>query len=141
MTIHRIRLAGPWESQSLDEQLQPVGEISRCQLPFTVPASLHRQGVLLVRGFHRPTGIESATVLRIVLKAVACPALVQMNGEEIVPGVRNGTNTLKQDTAEGEYLFEITRLIQPFNHLSVRFITNSAEALATLETVWLEIQE
>ena len=131
MKKHRIRLAGPWESQSVDDQQQPVGETIRCQLPFTLQESLRETGVLLTRGFHCPTGIDHSTQLRIVLQASERPDVVRINGTEIA------ACAARQDA---EFAFEVTGRIAAFNQLSVLLRSTGFESAAALHTAWLEIQ-
>jgi hypothetical protein len=141
MKTHRIRLAGPWEARLLDEECQPGGDIVRCQLPYSVPVSQSRCGVLLLRGFHRPTGIDSSTVLRIVLKANTQPHEVRINNRPITTGERDGVSPSVHDTEFREYVFDITHSNETFNQLSVGFRTSDAADPVTLETAWLEILE
>ncbi|MEJ7590854.1 MAG: hypothetical protein WKF77_04845 [Planctomycetaceae bacterium] len=131
MKNHRIRLAGPWESQFIGDDGQPVGEVIRCQLPFTLPESKRESGVLLTRGFHCPTGIDDTTTLRIVLQASETPNAVRINGKDIAEcAVR----------LDSEFAFEVTGRIEAFNQLSVLFKSAEDELPAALNTAWLEIQ-
>ena len=131
MKNHRIRLAGPWESQSIGDDGQPVGEVIRCQLPFTLPGPEYESGVLLTRGFHRPTGIDDTTTLRIVLQASECPDAVRINGTDIAECAAS---------VDAEFAFEVTGRIVEFNLLSVLFKSTEAESPPALNTAWLEIQ-
>ena len=54
---HRIRLRGPWESESLTRR-------------FT-------------RRFHQPTGLIAATHVRLVIAEAAADARIELNGKEI----------------------------------------------------------
>lgn len=141
MKAHRIRLAGPWEAQQLDQELQPVGDVVKCQLPYTVMPSQTPSGVFLLRGFHRPTGIEQNTVLRIILKANQQPHEARINSTpaDVSEVSRIGTTNLSDNRSE--YSIDITRSIAAFNQLSVSFLVSTAEIPATLETAWLEIQD
>lgn len=131
MNIHRIRLAGPWESQFIGDSGQPVGEVIRCQLPFSLPESQSQSGVLLTRGFHCPTGIDETTRLRIVLQASECRIVVQINGTNIVECPAR---------LDAEIAFEITGTLAEFNQLSVLIKTAESETRPALNTAWLEIQ-
>ena len=140
MTAHRIRLAGPWEARQLNDQKQPIGDLANCQLPYTVMPAQNPSGVLLLRGFHRPTGIDQNTILRIILKANRRPHEVRINGitSEVRPA--SSSSTILNDT-HSEYSVDITHAIAAFNQLGVSFQINAAETSATLETAWLEIQD
>ena len=131
MKNHRIRLAGPWESQFIGEDGEPVGEVIRCGLPFTLPGPEHGSGVLLTRGFHGPTGIDDTTTLRIVLEAGKCPDAVRINGTDIETCAAS---------LDAEFAFEVTGRIAEFNQLSVLFRSAECESPPALKTAWLEIQ-
>ena len=130
MATHRIRLVGPWESQTVDDQSQPVGEVVRCQLPFAVPEACHATGILLMRGFHRPTGIDGSTTLSIVLKGREKPQEVRLNGAVI----SESTTAI-----DNEFAYDVTSLVESFNRLSVLFAQHSAVTQTALETAWLQI--
>jgi len=131
MKNHRIRLAGPWESQSINEQQNPDGEVIRCQLPFTLPESQRKSGVLLTRGFHCPTGIDQSTTLRIVLQASESPNAVRINGTDLTTGAA---------CLDAEFAFDVTGRIAAFNQLSVLLKSTECELPTSLHTAWLEIQ-
>ncbi len=131
MKNHRIRLAGPWESQSVDIHQQPVGEAIRCQLPFTLPESQRESGVLLTRGFHCPTGIDDTTTLRIVVQASECPSAVRINGTHIAECPAR---------LDAEFAFEVSGQITEFNQLGVLFKSTECESPPTLKIAWLEIR-
>lgn len=131
MKTHRIRLAGPWDSHLVADDGQPVSEVIRCQLPFTLPESQQESGVLLTRGFHCPTGIDDATILRIVLQANRSPNAVRINGIEI---------SECPPRLDAEFSFDITGRIEAFNQLSVLFMATTSECGAVLNTAWLEIR-
>lgn len=131
MKNHRIRLAGPWESQFIGEDGKPVGEVIRCGLPFMLPGPEHESGVVLTRGFHCPTGIDDTTTLRIVLQAGKCPDAVRINGTDISECAAS---------VDAEFAFEVTGRIVEFNLLSVLFKSTATEPAAALNTAWLEIE-
>ena len=130
MKNHRIRLAGPWASQFIGDDGQPVGEVIRCQLPFTLPESQRESGVLLTRGFHCPTGIDDTTTLRIVVQASESPSAVRINGTDIAECAVH---------PDSEFAFEVTGRIEAFNQLSVLFKSAEGDPTAALNTAWLEI--
>lgn len=131
MKNHRIRLAGPWESQFVGDDGQPVGEVIRCLLPFPLPEPQQEAGVMLNRGFHCPTGIDDTTTLRIVVQSGKCPDVVRINGVDIAECPAG---------LDAEFAFEVTDRIAEFNQLSVLFKSVGCESPTTLNTVWLEIQ-
>ena len=126
---HRIRLAGPWEWQVIGSPQQSTREAARCQLPFTLSGDQRESGVVLTRRFHRPTGINDATTLRIVLQASRKPVDVQLNGKSL-PG--------SESSVAAEYCFNLTGRVEPFNQLSVLLLPQT-DASATLQSAWLEI--
>jgi len=131
MPNHRIRLAGPWESQSIDGNQHPVGKLIRTQLPFTLSKTQHQSGIQLTRGFHRPTGIDDQTKLRIVLQASSSPFMVQLNGSRIAEC---------DSESAGEHVFPLGESMDDFNQLSVLFAAPNPNAAVTLDTAWLEIR-
>lgn len=132
MATHRIRLVGPWESQTVDDESQPVGDVVRCQLPFELAEAHHGGGILLMRGFHRPTGINDLTMLRIVLKGTEKPKEIRLNGAAIPESTT---------TMDNEFAYDIASLVESFNRLSVLFGQDTVDTCTTLETAWLEIQD
>lgn len=141
MKAHRIRLAGPWDAQQLDDKFQPVGDVVNCQLPYSATPSQNPSGVLLLRGFHCPTGIDQSTILRIILKANQQPheVCINSNPAEVCEASRIGNTNLND--AHSEFSIDITQSIAAFNQLSVSFTISTTELPATLDHVWLEIQD
>lgn len=145
MKAHRIRLAGPWEAQLLDDEMQPVGGVFNCRLPFVMLpnamlSSQYATGVLLLRGFHRPTGIDKNSVLRIILKANQRPHEVRINSTPVEVSEASHVGTTNLDDSHHEFSIDITQTIDAFNKLSVNFQIKTPEMPATLESAWLEIQ-
>jgi hypothetical protein len=68
LTVHVIRLRGPWECERVENHSQSV---VRC-----------------LRRFNRPTGLGTCTRVWLVCDALPCPALLRFNGAELgsVPG-------------------------------------------------------
>ncbi len=126
---HRIRLAGPWEWCGIGDPQEPLIKKTGCQLPFTLAEDLCDAGVMLMRRFHRPTGIDDTTKMRIVLVASVQPTDVQLNGK---------TLPACESTDESEYCFDLTGRAEPFNQLSILLMPQTDTA-ATLHAVWLEI--
>ena len=141
MQAHRIRLAGPWEAQLLDNELRPVGDVLNSRLPCSMFPSQNQTGVLLQRGFHRPTGIDQNSVLRIILKANQKPHHVRINSTLAEVRAASDIGTTNINDSYGEFSIDITHSIAAFNQLSVIFQAGSSEMPATLETAWLEIQD
>jgi len=97
MSVHLIRLAGPWELQA--EAADPV----RVKLPSKVPAN-----GWLSRKFHRPSGLDHGSVVRVELNTDGIRLIVKLNGRELSP------------TSESPLQFDITSLLQAFNSLRVQ---------------------
>lgn len=82
MSIHQIRLAGPWELLSDEDMAAPQGSPpqirqsphrspARCQLPYDAevaepPSSATEGRVILCRRFHKPAGLGADTEVRLV---------------------------------------------------------------------------
>jgi hypothetical protein len=141
MKAHRIRLAGPWEAQLLNDESQPVGGMLDSRLPYSMFPSPEQTGVRLQRGFHRPTGIDPNSVLRIILKANQKPHEVRINSTPAEVRTASDDGTTNLNDTHGEFSIDITHSIAAFNQLSVIFQAGSSEMPATLETAWLEIQD
>lgn len=130
MFKHRIRLAGPWDFRTLDVQLMPRGEATTCRLPVTLTDFKNTSGTRLLRGFHKPTGVDDNTSLRIVIQATAAPQVVMINEQQIYECAAE---------IDGEYVFDITTCIKAFNLLGIEFTPGRHISPPTLKNVWLEI--
>ncbi|MCA9010225.1 MAG: hypothetical protein KDB01_10790 [Planctomycetaceae bacterium] len=131
MSKHRIRLAGPWDFQTLDSGLAPRGETTECRLPVILVDLTNETGIQLQRGFHKPTGIDGK-LLRLVLQANTPPRAVLIND------VRIAESAVEH---ESEYAFEITTHIKPFNWVCILLTVEDYQPSPVLNTVWLEILE
>lgn len=96
MSVHRIRLAGPWHWQTSEDMSQPLPEATQtrtifdtgrtselwheCRLPFEVPDCGDTEIVKLRRRFHRPTGIVESTQLHIALQTADLEVSLLVNG-------------------------------------------------------------
>ena len=128
---HRIRLAGPWESQAVAPLTQCANEPDRLQLPFSLTKDQRDAGLIFIRRFHRPTGIDESTELRIICHASEKPSDLQLNGQSLA-------DRLVSDGRE--FCCEVTGFLKSFNQLSVMFPARS-DADLTMECVWLEIAD
>jgi len=114
MSVHTIRLAGPWELQTSSD-----ATVERVTLPHRISS-----GEELRRKFHCPSGLTNDSTVRIVLTSTGSDIQLQLNGRN-APPVAN---------ADGQ--FDVSGLLQPFNAL-----TASSSKTATLTTAVLEIHE
>jgi len=97
MSVHTIRLAGPWELQAEEED--PV----RVQLPSHVPSNGR-----LVRKFHRPNGLSDDSEVRVELTVDSIRVVVRINDHQL------------SATSDSTLRFDITSYLQPFNSLSIQ---------------------
>ena len=139
MSSHRIRLAGPWEWQAVaeGEQVSDVREPQTCRLPF--PAGLGSPvsgGILLRRGFHRPTGIAAGTSVVIVVEVVNCVPEVWLNGQILSCTSGNGAAGMPQP-----WRFDVSELMKSFNELRVRLMPAGSDSQPSLHAAALEIRE
>ncbi len=131
MSKHRIRLAGPWDFQTVDDGLVPRGETTECRLPVTLVDLTNETGIQLRRGFHKPTGIDGK-LLRLVLQANTPPRAVLINDVRIAEWLVE---------PESEYAFEITTHIKAFNLVCILLTVEDYQTSPMLKNFWLEILE
>ncbi|MEZ6122184.1 MAG: hypothetical protein R3C49_03285 [Planctomycetaceae bacterium] len=129
---HQIRLAGPWEV------LLREGDWQRCSLPFTPEPDRSActsgseiaagPGIQLRRKFHRPTGINSRTILLIEVTADIGVPFVQVNDQLVAASNTQPSEdaTDKQPVNNVSSRFPVTDLIQPFNSLQFEIPEASA---------------
>ncbi len=115
MSIHSIRLAGPWELQA--GSADPV----RVQLPSDVPSNGQ-----LIRKFHRPSGLDDGTEVRVELAANGAQLIVKLNDQVLSP------------VSESPLQFDITSQLQSFNSLCMR--AADGEALVLQSAVLLIVE-
>lgn len=142
MNPHRIRLAGPWEW--CDFSSQSPGDRQSCQLPFssTADSGDHRDCVslLLSRRFHCPTGIDSATVVKIALEVQSSKAEATLN--EVPLETDAEADDFPQDAKPIRVVrFPVSGALRPFNELKV-FLSHASDGVAaTLLSAYLEIHQ
>ena len=122
MSVHTIRLAGPWELY------QAGSEATRVKLPFEFPKP--SDSCRLVRKFHRPSGLTDDCEVRIVLQVSQQPMTVVVNDQVLQPSV----------TEEDTCSCDVTALLQSFNSLSLQVAENTAAAVVVQAAV-MEIHE
>ncbi|MEZ6061290.1 MAG: hypothetical protein R3C19_13180 [Planctomycetaceae bacterium] len=110
-SVHEIRLAGPWEFTRAESPDSP----QRCTLPIAVDEARQAPGaVTLTRRFHRPTGLDAGSQVRIAVDFRGDTPLVAVNGvlldmcECSVPA---------SETQQAE--FNITGALRDFNTLTI----------------------
>jgi len=132
MSVHKIRLAGPWE-------WLPVGSSSAaercerrpCQLPFPeAPApdsslavsegTQILQPVWLFRRFHCPTGIDESVRVLLAVEVLHGVVQLQLNGADIVPHSADDVGVR----------FDVTSSLKPFNELGILFAADDAGSQA-----------
>ncbi len=142
MSVHKIRLAGPWE-------WLPVGspnaaesrERKPCQLPFpeaSTPAAasavMEATGVLqpvwLFRRFHCPTGIDESIKVLLAVELRHGVVQLQLNGADIV----------RHSAVADSVRFDVTSSLKPFNELGILFAgDDSGSHAARVVAVCLEM--
>ena len=123
MSIHTIRLAGPWELQ------QKGSEPIRVQLPFELPST--DDTCQLIRKFHRPSGLTDECQVRIAVTTSYTPLTVVINEEPIEP------STVSQEEHSCEATYDATTLLKAFNSLSIQ---PTAGAASTVQAAVIEIE-
>lgn len=117
MSIHAIRLAGPWELQV--EGADPV----RVRLPSEAPSNGR-----LIRKFHRPGGLDEGSEVRIELTSEKTHLVVRLN-DHVLSAV-----------AESPLQFNVTSLLQPFNSLCIQSVDEAAAILQSATMLILEAE-
>ncbi len=126
-SVHQIRLAGPW-SMITDTGARKI----------KMPASWrdllgdYSGTVIFKRSFNSPTGLQNQRLF-IVLPETHCRGVIRLNN--VVVGAFNETQIKNR--------FEITRLIQPHNHLEIELscLPESRNETGLHSPVILEIVE
>ncbi len=113
-SIHRIRLAGPWEV------VADAGN-KRVKMPAGWQEVLgsYCGSAIFKRSFNSPTGLQNQR-LYIVLPATHCRGSVWLNN--VLLGEFNDEKTDSQNESQAETKFEITSLIQQHNQLKIELI-------------------
>lgn len=153
MTGHRIRLAGPWEFRPdhLDDRGDGAGNVNRVQLPFRLPPVTHGSRSIVIRGFHRPTGLEPATQVilqlqvRVPTEAALASIEIRLNDVPVAP-VRPDRQTealTERESGLVRWSIELTPLLRSFNvlHFIASETLNGEAGLIELVSAELEIIE
>jgi hypothetical protein len=115
--MHAIRLRDPWQRQSLDDG-----------------------GIQLTRLFHRPTGLDEASRVWLVIEEIVGGGQVTLN-DRLIGHVLSQQNTaVRGDEICCPARFEITPYLQPANLLSIKLPGLTKETTALLGPVRLEIE-
>lgn len=122
MTVHTIRLAGPWEHHIAGT------ELVRVSLPCHVSAG--DPACTLVRKFHRPSGLSDECDVSIVFTADNDSLELRLNDQSVSDPriIRSGSWS--------RVTFSVTPLLKSFNSLSVRC---SNDRSLTLQSVVMQI--
>ncbi len=169
MSVHRIRLAGPWELavdessgvSTIAEQLSDFPEwlfsgksegrprpygLRRVQLPYSLEATdaftLPENNFWLCRAFHRPNGLTDRTSVRLVVAYTGSVRRVVLNSVDLtdLTPPEPGGQTLPADTRTA--VFCITEHLQTFNRMAVCLKPAKISSQnASLNSVTLEIEE
>ena len=123
MSIHNIRLAGPWELH------QQGSEATRVQLPFELQTTDNT--CQLIRNFHRPSGLTDECQVHIVATTSITPLTVLVNGKLVEP------SAVSKGEQSCEATYDATTLLKAFNSLSIQ---SAAGAPSTVRAVAIEIE-
>jgi hypothetical protein len=129
---HIIRLRGPWQYQPLARfvplpgdalqptinKLPPGGVIALPADWGGVLGSDFQGTVRFLRRFNRPTGLDAASRVWLVIEEVDFQALVALNGREYGEVIAGSANSVSE-TRECPTRFEITADLAPHNLLSI----------------------
>jgi hypothetical protein len=122
MSIHKIRLAGPWELH------KEGSEPTRVQLPFDMPST--DDTCQLIRKFHRPSGLTDDCQVRIVV-TTNTPLAVFINEEPVEP------SAVSMESQSCDSAYDATALLRPFNLLSVQ---SRDDAASHVQAAAIEIE-
>ncbi len=143
MSVHRIRLAGPWEwlpaifpdSGSTE---RPQAGRQACQLPFVPAAQPDRpDAVRMYRRFHQPTGMDAATKITLLIQFRGVAADVQLNGISL-PIIASVQEQLTENQLTR---CDISGLLKAFNEVCIQISGSGDRGPAVLISVNLEIHE
>jgi hypothetical protein len=152
MSIHSIRLAGPWEWRSFSgtAEKSDISEFVKCQLPFPDASCAPPGSIVMRRRFHRPTGLDDRTTVRVALQfrgnksahsAQAMESCLQVRvNDQGVPAtvVESPENSDSNGEIRLQLRCDISPLLRPFNDLQIDF--NHPEHQLSLEAACLEIK-
>ena len=144
MSLHRIRLAGPWEWQAftVTSGVAGIGEIHKCQLPFpSEPGIVADHGILLRRRFHEPTGMSAATTVTVTVEIQDGIPQLWLN-DRILTGVAESEFTeLANSAMTNQWRFDVSGFLKSYNELQVHVIPLRPDSLPRLNAAALEIRE
>ena len=138
MSVHRIRLRGPWRYESLSAEITDPAS-GRVPLPGAWQELFGEVAgrVRFSRTFHRPTNLEPGSRVHLVFEGLGGAAEISLNGRKIGESA-NGT------AAEDSLRIEVTERLNPHNELQVDVQYDPTES-ATPGGLWglvvLEIHE
>ena len=115
--MHRIRLAGPWQ---IPDHVDKQDSWTNVSLPLTHAATGSEGRLRIRRKFHSPTGIDSATPLRICITGERIDG-VSLNGELLPAG--STTAFVDSDAIS----FDVTGRLKSFNELEVWLLPNPSQ--------------
>ena len=114
---HDIRLAGPWEYSTPNNE-----PWVRCQLPWNSPAGVAE--VILRRKFHRPSGLNENSRVKVLIYADATIPSVRLNGEIVavtVPLLSISSKSADESPVR-ENCFDVSMTLQEFNTVEVELV-------------------
>lgn len=156
MSVHRIRLAAPWEWRPIEsDTATPPTERRTCQLPFILDHQIselnaaREQGSALLRRFHKPTGITEDTRVVVSVEFQNADVVMFLNNELLIwkatetlpaaPDDRAGSGSHGRQTQVCEA--DISSTLRSFNELQIQLTRRSQESTAQLTQVSLLIIE
>ena len=117
--MHVIRLHGPWTAEITD---RGPAESRRVHLPrdWSALGEMARSaGVVLVRRFHRPTGLDATTRVRLAIPAAWPVGGITINNESL------GAGEIEGDLRR----FDIARVVQTRESHDLRIELTAGEGL------------
>lgn len=126
MTVHRIRLRGPWLLEPADGQDLP-GRTIRLPLQWAELVECGARRVRLSRRFHRPTNLGPQDQVAVIIQDLPAEAQVGLNGTILAQQISTPTK---------ESVFRMPRL-EPTNLLSIEFEVGTRSAAGA--GVWGEV--
>jgi hypothetical protein len=124
MTVHTIRLAGPWEQQT-----DGAGAV-RIVLPCCVSGD--ELPAALIRKFHRPSGLTDKSKVHIIVMVDTGSLDATLNGQPVP------ASDCQRSGSWFEVSLDVTAMLESFNALSIRGHENRG---LTLRSAVMQIQD
>lgn len=123
MSVHCIRLIGPWDyvwqpSAPVCSEGRPIAQTGTLKMPCSWESVFGSQGGVGIfsRRFHRPTNLDAHEAVLIVLTGVGARGTIRLNGA-----------TLREFEREDSTEVDVKKWLLPFNVLEIELEYHPAE--------------